>query len=120
MFSGVIDANVGTVRTLRASDAPLGGQWSCTAHGDANDIVAFATASTVNAQTLLGLPLLLDAGAAVLVDFGVIGASGDLAFLPIPVPNQSSLLGVALQASAVTLLPSGGLAVSNPASGVLH
>ncbi|HEX5054424.1 MAG TPA: hypothetical protein VFZ65_21780 [Planctomycetota bacterium] len=111
---------VQTVPHLQASAAPLGGAWTCTAHGTGNDVAILVVATASRGNVLLGMPLLMDTAQAVIADFGVVAATGSCTFAPIPVPNDPLLFSTVLQGTGVFLTPSGLLLGSNPVSGVLH
>lgn len=117
-----IVTTVHTVPTLQASDAPLGGAWTCTAHGATNDVAILAIGTETHAQTLLGMSFLVDTGLAVVVGFAALGGSGtgSATFAPLAIPNNPTLRGTVLQGTGLFLAPNGALQASNPVTGILH
>ncbi|MBZ0152520.1 MAG: hypothetical protein K8J09_13420 [Planctomycetes bacterium] len=117
--SGGLNVVQRSIACAEGSPAPLGGSFTTTVHGDANEIAfAFASMSTqpVNA---LGTPLLLDLATAVPIGFAVTNGSGDAAF-PVAINNVNTLRGLVVEATGGRLTSTGALELTNPVAGLVH
>lgn len=101
------------------SPAPLGGSFTTTVHGDANEIAfAFASMST-QPVSVLGTPLLLDLATAVPIGFAVTDGNGDAAF-PVVINNVATLRGLVVEVTGGRLTSTGALELTNPVAGLVH